>query len=73
MSQRWDKAWVCLKDFERKHPQEYVRANMDKIRVGVVRGDSDIIAVPSWALLLRNEDGSAFLSESGEKQYQEGE
>jgi len=72
MRRRWDKAWVCANDWEVKHPQEAVRGKADKISVPVARPDHDEVTIPDWTLLLRNEDGSLFYSESGEKQYQEG-
>lgn len=37
MKKRWDGMWVCAKDWEPRHPQEFVRAKADKIRVPVSR------------------------------------
>lgn len=33
MRTRWDKAIVCLADWEPRQPQDYVRARRDQIRV----------------------------------------
>lgn len=40
MKQRWDKAWVCHKDWEPRHPQDFVRGVKEKINVPVARPDS---------------------------------
>jgi len=29
---RWDGAWVCLADFEERHPQDFVRGRKDRQR-----------------------------------------
>jgi hypothetical protein len=41
MSQRWDKAWVCKKDFDPRHPQEYVRGRDEDISVPVARPETE--------------------------------
>jgi hypothetical protein len=41
MSQRWDKLWVCKKDYEPRHPQEYVRGKADNISVPVPRPETE--------------------------------
>lgn len=45
LQQRWDKAWVCRKDWEPKHPQESVRGKIDRQRVPVSRPEGSIIYV----------------------------
>jgi len=40
MKERWDKAWVCEKDFELRHPQDFVRGIKEKIAVPIARPDS---------------------------------
>lgn len=39
MRERWDKAWVCLKDWEPRHPQDFVKAIKERINVPVARPD----------------------------------
>lgn len=34
---RWDGFIVCQADFEMRHPQDYIRAKMDKISVPFIR------------------------------------
>lgn len=40
MSQRWDRLWVCKKDYETKHPQDFVKGVKDKQAVPVSRPDN---------------------------------
>lgn len=35
---RWDGLWVCPKDYEERHPQDFVRARPDDMRPAVVAG-----------------------------------
>lgn len=37
MLERWDGFWVCTKDWEPRHPQEFMRGKADKIAVDVSR------------------------------------
>lgn len=39
LRRRWDNALVCRKDWEQRHPQDFVRARVDKIRVSDPRGE----------------------------------
>lgn len=36
---RWDGAFVCSKDWETRHPQDFVRGRVDKQRVDIARPD----------------------------------
>ena len=38
---RWDGAFVCSKDWEPRHPQDYVRGRVDNQRVAIARPDED--------------------------------
>jgi hypothetical protein len=40
MRLRWDNMMVCPKDFEPRHPQEFVRGIKEKIAVDIARPDS---------------------------------
>lgn len=35
---RWDGLWVCWKDYEERHPQDFVRGRKDDMRPAVVAG-----------------------------------
>jgi hypothetical protein len=49
MRKRWDNAWVCEKDWEPKHPQEFVRGIAEKIRVPIARPvPEDNNMIKSW-------------------------
>lgn len=37
MRKRWDGAWVCRKDWESRHPQDFVKGRRDKMRVPIAR------------------------------------
>ena len=41
LSRRWDGAMVCEKDFETRHPQEFVRARRDNPKLPFIRPDMD--------------------------------
>ena len=36
---RWDGMFVCSKDWEPQHPQDFVRGRVDKQRVDIARPD----------------------------------
>lgn len=40
MQRRWDGLWVCGGDWEPRHPQDFVRGKVDKVRVPVARPES---------------------------------
>lgn len=48
MKERWDGAWVCRKDFETRHPQEFGRTINDKQSVPYSRPEptDNFIDVP---------------------------
>lgn len=39
LRQRWDRALVCNKDWEPRHPQELVRAKKDRVKVADPRSE----------------------------------
>lgn len=41
MRKRWDGAWVCPKDYERRHPQDSVKVRKERAGVPVARPDID--------------------------------
>jgi len=52
---RWDGAWVCLSDYEERHPQDFVRGRKDRQSVPesrpeptetFVSGSVDVIYAP---------------------------
>jgi len=45
MRERWDKSWVCSKDWEPKHPQESVRGKADKMQVPVARPQGEDVYI----------------------------
>jgi len=42
LRKRWDNLMVCEKDFEHRHPQDFLRAVPDKQDVAWVRPDNDL-------------------------------
>lgn len=56
MKKRWDNAWVCKKDFEPQHPQEFVKGRADKVRVPVARPDTTTDCLRMvWLLRMRDD------------------
>ena len=46
---RWDGFVVCVKDFEPRHPQDFVRARVDKISVPFTRPRSvDVFVIINY-------------------------
>lgn len=41
LKRRWDNALVCREDWEPRHPQDFVRATQDKIRVSDPRSEGE--------------------------------
>lgn len=41
MRVRWDGAFVCSKDFEPRHPQDFLRGRVDRQSVPIARPDSE--------------------------------
>lgn len=41
MRLRWDGAFVCSKDFEPRHPQDFLRGRVDRQSVPIARPDSE--------------------------------
>lgn len=53
MKKTWDKLWVCSKDWEPRHEQDFVRAKTDKISPdGPIRPDDngDTIAITTTGI-----------------------
>lgn len=61
MKRRWDGAWVCKKDFEERHPQDFVRGRRDHIRVPVARPTSTI-GIRSTTLSISASKGAKTIS-----------
>jgi ethanolamine utilization microcompartment shell protein EutS len=40
MKERWDGHWTCLKDWEPRHPQDYVKGKEDQQAVPIARPDT---------------------------------
>lgn len=45
MRMRWDNMMVCRKDWEPRHPQEFVRGKRERIAVDIARPDSDPVMI----------------------------
>lgn len=50
MLERWDGFWVCTKDWEPRHPQEFVLGRADKVAVDVSRPEQVDMTVDPLAL-----------------------
>lgn len=46
---RWDGLWVCRKDYEERHPQDFVRGRKDDMRPAVVAGCCGADGLPQIA------------------------
>ena len=51
MLERWDGLLVCKKDWEPRHPQEFVRGKADRIHVQNARPDMTDMTITSLELL----------------------
>lgn len=47
MRMRWDRLWVCQKDYETRHPQDFVRGKRDDQRVPVSRPEPEDVFLTS--------------------------
>lgn len=45
MKERWDGAWVCDKDFETRHPQEFGRTVIDEQSVPYSRPEPEDVFI----------------------------
>lgn len=45
MRLRWDMMMVCYKDWEPRHPQEFVKGIAEKIAVDIARPDSEPVYI----------------------------
>jgi len=45
MKERWDGAWVCHKDFETRHPQEFGRTVIDEQSVPYSRPEQEDVFI----------------------------
>src|ERR1700694_145838 len=48
---RWDGAMVCRKDYEPRHPQDFIRVRDERISVPFTRPENDVF-VPQTTLAL---------------------
>ncbi len=51
LKKTWDGLWVCRRDWEPRHPQDFVRGVKDDMSVKVSRPDSDPTFVAGAAAL----------------------
>lgn len=47
MQQRWDGLMVCAKDWEPRHPQDYIRVRGDNVSVPWTRPEGDLFTGPA--------------------------
>jgi hypothetical protein len=50
MQLRWDGLMVCAKDWESRHPQDYVRVRGDNVAVPWTRPEDDLMTGPACYL-----------------------
>ena len=50
MRMRWDKLMVCQKDWEQRHPQEFVKGIKEKIAVDIARPESEPVYITTPVL-----------------------
>lgn len=55
--QRWDGFVVCPDDFEHRHPQDYVKAKVDKITVPFTRSRPVDVFIPVNYIVFYVDDG----------------
>lgn len=55
--QRWDGLVVCPDDFEHRHPQDYVKAKIDKITVQFTRPIPPNVFIPVNYIIFYVEEG----------------
>jgi len=60
----WDGLYVCIDDFETRHPQDFVRGRADQIRAPNPRPEPEPVFVTGTDYIL-TEDGAPIQTEGG--------